>query len=95
MTISIDEKLKNDFTSVCKELGLTPSTAIGLFARAVVREHGIPFAVTSRSPRERMTAQYYQTIMDGISLGMAQFEAGEYISREESQKLHAEQAGAA
>jgi antitoxin component of RelBE/YafQ-DinJ toxin-antitoxin module len=38
MTISIEDDLKRDFTEVCREIGLPLSTAIGIFARAVVRE---------------------------------------------------------
>jgi antitoxin component of RelBE/YafQ-DinJ toxin-antitoxin module len=31
MTISIDDDLKREFTAVCKEIGLPPSTAFGIF----------------------------------------------------------------
>lgn len=34
MTISIDDNLKNEFSDVCKELGLAPSTSIGVGSRS-------------------------------------------------------------
>ena len=54
ITLSIDEELKEEYTDVCRRVGLTPSSAFNVFARAVVREQGIPFKVTARetSPRE-------------------------------------------
>ena len=43
LTISMDEDVKKEFSEVCREIGLTPSTAIGIFAKAFVRERAIPF----------------------------------------------------
>ena len=59
MTISIDDKLKKDFAAVCKEIGLSPSTAITIFAKTVVREQGFPFDLSAMSLQDR-----YATIGD-------------------------------
>ena len=53
MTISIDDDLKKDFSNVCKEIGLQPSTAFAIFAKTVVRERAIPFTLSADSARER------------------------------------------
>ena len=46
ISIRIDNKLKQQFDELCNELGLNMTTAINLFVKAVVREKGIPFAIT-------------------------------------------------
>lgn len=43
--ILMDEELKKNFDEICTELGLNMTTAFNVFARAVVRKHGIPFEV--------------------------------------------------
>jgi len=42
----MDEELKKNFDMICTELGLNMTAAINIFARAVVRKHGIPFDLT-------------------------------------------------
>ena len=46
VNIRMDETLKKNFDYVCNELGLNMSTAITIFAKKMVREHGIPFEVS-------------------------------------------------
>ena len=41
----MDADLKDSFSAVCNRLGLTISSAFTVFAKAVVRENGIPFRV--------------------------------------------------
>lgn len=84
MTISIDDDLKREFSEVCGEIGLTPSTAFGIFARTVVRERAIPFELSAVSSEERAARTYDYRVAEGIRRGFEQFEAGEYVSREES-----------
>lgn len=43
ITIRMDNKLKQDFSYLCDEIGLSMGTAMTLFAKAVVRERRIPF----------------------------------------------------
>ena len=45
MTFRIDQDVKSQMASICKELGMTPSTAFNLFANAFVRAKGMPFPV--------------------------------------------------
>ena len=46
-SVRMDETLKRQFDSLCQEFGMNASTAINVFARAVVRERKIPFEISS------------------------------------------------
>lgn len=46
LTIRMDEDLKSEFDHTCKELGLTMSAAITIFAKTVCREQCIPFQIS-------------------------------------------------
>lgn len=52
-SIRMDENLKREFDSLCSDFGMTVSTAINVFAKAVVRERRIPFEISS--PKESVT----------------------------------------
>ncbi|MCM1126433.1 MAG: type II toxin-antitoxin system RelB/DinJ family antitoxin [Lachnospiraceae bacterium] len=42
--------MKRQFDDLCSDFGMTASTAINVFARAVVRERKIPFEIVSPEP---------------------------------------------
>ena len=46
LCIRMDKNIKEQFNRLCDELGLTMSTAVNLFVKAVIREKGIPFALS-------------------------------------------------
>ena len=46
INIRIDEDIKAQMETLCKELGLTISSAFNIFARKMIREKGIPFSVS-------------------------------------------------
>lgn len=48
--VRMDETLKKQFDTLCSYFGMTASTAINIFARAVVRERKIPFEIVSPEP---------------------------------------------
>ncbi len=52
LSARIDHNTKAAFTSICNELGLSPSQAIKLFARAVVNHGGIPFELKALQPNK-------------------------------------------
>lgn len=91
MTISMDDALKREFTAVCKEIGLSPSTAINIFARAVVREQGIPFKLTSADTPSVRTQEefdalcrnYYEHLSRELTQSYERMKAGHYVTREE------------
>lgn len=47
-SVRMDENTKRQLDELCKEFGMTTSTAINLFAATVVRERRIPFMIRSR-----------------------------------------------
>lgn len=49
-SVRMDETLKRQFDKLCSDFGMTASTAINVFARAVVRERRIPFEIVSPEP---------------------------------------------
>ena len=46
VNIRLDEDTKRDMERVCKELGMSMTTAFSIFAKKVVRENRIPFDVS-------------------------------------------------
>ncbi len=50
LSTRIDHETKLAFTQVCDEVGLSPSQAIKLFARAVINYGGIPFELKAKQP---------------------------------------------
>ena len=46
-SVRMEDGLKHQFDALCADFGMTASTAINVFARAVVRERRIPFEISS------------------------------------------------
>ena len=46
-SVRMDETLKKQFEALCQDFGMNMTTAINVFARAVVRQHRIPFEISS------------------------------------------------
>lgn len=46
-SVRMDETLKIQFESLCNYFGMNMSTAINIFARAVVKEKKIPFEISA------------------------------------------------
>ena len=55
--VRIDGSIKSDAEAIFSELGLTPSTAINLFYKQVIRTHSIPFALKSADKRHDFVQQ--------------------------------------
>jgi DNA-damage-inducible protein J len=53
LSTRIDADTKANFTNICDEIGLSPSQAIKLFAKAVINYGGIPFELKARQPNEK------------------------------------------
>ena len=50
LSTRIDHDTKVAFTYICDEVGLSPSQAIKIFAKAVINHGGIPFDVKVKQP---------------------------------------------
>ena len=47
LNVRMDSTLKKQFDAICTEFGMTPSTAVNIFARTIVRERRIPFEISA------------------------------------------------
>ena len=66
-SVRMESQLKNEFSLICEDFGMPVSTAITLFAKAVVREHRIPFEIKSDLPNSS-TRQTIELAEDGKEL---------------------------
>lgn len=62
LSTRIDHDTKIAFTTICDEVGLSPSQAIKLFARAVINHGGIPFELKVRQPNADTVAAMNELI---------------------------------
>ena len=49
-SVRMEDELKEDFNKLCSDFGMSMSTAITVFAKAVVRERRIPFEISASEP---------------------------------------------
>lgn len=64
LSTRIDHDTKVAFTNICDDVGLSPSQALKLFARAVINHGGIPFEVRARQPNTT-TAAAIKELVEG------------------------------
>ncbi len=50
-SVRMDEDLKKEFEELCNDFGMNMTTAINIFAKAVVRERKIPFEIKESKPK--------------------------------------------
>ena len=72
VNIRMDAELKNNLDQLCNELGLTISTAVTIFAKAMVRNGGIPFDVRIATPNKE-TLEAFQEIEEMKSVNVKFF----------------------
>ena len=61
-SVRMDEKLKTELDDLCAQFGMNTSTAINLFARAVVRERRIPFEISAVPPETGLGLRAFQSL---------------------------------
>ena len=54
-SVRMQSELKEQFDRTCKDMGMTMSTAINIFATTVVREHKIPFEISTGTDESKTT----------------------------------------
>ena len=62
-SVRMDESLKKELDALCASFGMTTTTAINVFAKAVVRERRIPFEIKAPenvSPQEKALKAFLQ-----------------------------------
>ena len=67
LNIRMDKNLKDELDSLCKELGLTTSTAINIFAKAMVRKQALPFKLSLNADNKK-TLKAIKNVEEGKNL---------------------------
>ena len=78
LTIRTEKAIKDQAESIFNELGINMTTAVNMFLRTAIREHGIPFELKLDVPNDSTVA----AIEEGRKL-MADQAAPRYSSMEE------------
>lgn len=77
ISIRLDSDIKKQFDELCKEFGLSTNAAFNLFAKTVVREKAIPFAITA-----------YKKEAESYERSVAAQKALEYIQSLSAKEAH-------
>lgn len=64
INIRVDQDLKEEFTEVMDNLGLSVSSAFTVFMKAAVRDRGIPFKLTLRDGLNEAEREAEQMLND-------------------------------
>ncbi len=56
LNIRTDKTIKNQAEQIFNELGLNMTTAVNIFLRTTIREHGIPFELKLETPNDTTVA---------------------------------------
>lgn len=83
LTVNMDDAVKNEFSKVVKDLGLNATSAVNLFARAVIRHKGIPFDITLRTKEEQEWSDY---LNGEFKRGLEDLATGRTYSVEEAKR---------
>ncbi|MCI6663853.1 MAG: type II toxin-antitoxin system RelB/DinJ family antitoxin [Treponema sp.] len=68
VSVRMDNETKQEFEKFCKEVGLSISGAFNLFAKKVVREHRIPFDI---STEDSFYSQQHQAHLKDLANDMS------------------------
>ena len=80
LSVRIDEKDKKNFELFCNETGMNVSVAINMFIKAVLREHKLPFEVTTDPFYSDKNIQYLGKKVNDINEGKAKFVEHELVA---------------
>jgi DNA-damage-inducible protein J len=75
----MDVNLKREMESVCREMGLTMTSAINMFAAKVTRERRIPFEVTADPFYSDANVRHLSRVVAEIDSGAAKLMEHELI----------------
>ena len=75
----LDEDDKKGMVEVCRELGMSMSTAFTIFAKKVRRERRIPFEISIDPFYSSANIEYLQSVTSEIDSGKAKLEEHDLI----------------
>jgi DNA-damage-inducible protein J len=67
INVRVDENVKKNADNIFNELGMNMSTAINIFLKQAIREHGIPFDLKLEQPNEE-TLMAMKDVEEGKNL---------------------------
>lgn len=62
----IDENLKKEMEKICREMGMSMTTAFTIFATKVARERRIPFEITAEPFYSESNMKYLEKVIADI-----------------------------
>ncbi len=77
LNVRMDANLKKQFDELCADFGMTPSTAVNIFVKTLVRERRIPFEISA--PHDPF---YSETNMRRLREAVAQLDAGKGVQHD-------------
>lgn len=72
MNLKFSTEVKNEFDSIAKRLGITPTAAVNIFIRQFIDHRGFPFAVRLVDDKEQRFAQEMDRRFDEIEAGLGE-----------------------
>lgn len=67
----IDEKIKKEMEKICREMGMSMTTAFTIFATKVMKERRIPFEITADPFYSESNIKYLEKVIADIESGKA------------------------
>ena len=67
----IDEKIKKEMEKICREMGMSMTTAFTIFATKVTKEKRIPFEMTADPFYSESNMKYLEKVIADIESGKA------------------------
>lgn len=67
LSVRMDEDVKKGLESFCDDVGMNVSTAVNMFAKAVLREHRLPFEVVSYNTDPFYSADNHRRLVEAAA----------------------------
>ena len=67
----IDDKIKKEMEKICREMGMSMTTAFTIFATKVTKERRIPFEITADPFYSESNIKYLEKVIADIESGKA------------------------
>ena len=67
----IDENIKKEMEKICREMGMSMTTAFTIFATKVTKERRIPFEITADPFYSESNMKYLEKVIADIESGKA------------------------
>ena len=71
LNFRIDEKIKKEMEKICREMGMSMTTAFTIFATKVTKERRIPFEITADPFYSESNIKYLEKVIADIESGKA------------------------